>query len=463
MAALETSPDLRHYISIVSRRRRFILAGITICLVATAFFTAYTPPVYESSTVLLVSERRVVVNNMLSSADSYQGLLMSERLARTYSEVLSSKAVSAEMGEDLGLRTPVDKLDSKVSAEPVKDTNLIKVTAQDSNPSMARALAEKTVEVFMKKLKSFESVDGKNVQSAVKVSVVEPASAPIAPVRPKPVVNMVLALVLGTIGSIGTVFAIEYLDVSIRHGDDLEKVAKAPLLGLIPTGESSGGPEVLSKPSSLTAEAYRTLRTNIQYLNFDSSLRKIAITSPGSGEGKTTIASNLAVALTKSGQRVVLISCDLRKPGIHRLFHVPNDVGLSNVLAGDAGFQEIVFHVDDSLRIIPSGPVPPNPAELLGSERMRETLESAAETSDFVLLDCPPVLPVTDAAVVASMVDGFLLISRAGETSRTAVVQAKDSLDKISAKVSGVVLNFFNPSSAYGSHGYYYYYKHADQ
>lgn len=298
---------------------------------------------------------------------------------------------------------------------------------------------------------------------AVRVSVIDPPFIPDAPVSPKPKLNMALALLLGTAGSIGIVLVMEYLDVSIKGPDNLERALGFPVLGSIPVSKSSKqdvrGIEVFSNPTSAASEAFIALRTNLQYLNFDRALKTIAITSAGFGEGKTIIACNLASALAKAGSQVVLISCDLRRPSVREVFHINGERGLSNVLAGQLSFMDVLVPIRKGLNVIAGGPVPPNPPELLGSGRMKELVEQAKRISDFVILDCPPVLPVTDAAVLSALADGFLIVAKAGSTSGISAVKAKGVLEKVSARILGAVLNFADVVSNrdYSEYGYGYY------
>lgn len=210
-------------------------------------------------------------------------------------------------------------------------------------------------------------------------------------------------------------------------------------------------------PKSPVAEAFRTLRTNLQFAGLDEPLRKLLVTSAGPGEGKTTTAANLAVAVAQSGSRVFLIGADLRRPTVHQFFGIPNDIGVTNVLTGVVPWQEALRPTDvDGLYILPSGPVPPNPAELLASERMRSLLDELAEHTDLLILDAPPVIAVTDAGVLSRLVDGTLLVVSVGLTPREIAKAAKEQLERVGARILGIVVNRLNEQSGY----YYYYYHH---
>ncbi|GAB7387955.1 CpsD/CapB family tyrosine-protein kinase [Bacillaceae bacterium] len=208
-------------------------------------------------------------------------------------------------------------------------------------------------------------------------------------------------------------------------------------------------------PKSPVSEAYRTLRTNIQFAGVDREVKSILVTSSAPSEGKSTTIANLAVVLAQAEKRVVLIDADLRKPMIHHFFHCPSMPGLSHLLTGQRKLDEVkIPSFVKGLELIPSGPIPPNPAELLGSQRMRQLLQELSAEYDHVLVDAPPVLAVTDAQLLASQVDGVLLVVHAGKTDKEAAVKAKELLVNVQAKILGVVLN----GRKIKGEGYYYYY-----
>jgi protein-tyrosine kinase len=213
----------------------------------------------------------------------------------------------------------------------------------------------------------------------------------------------------------------------------------------------------LEDPRSPVAEAYRTLRTNLQFAGVAKALRTLVVTSATPSEGKTTTTCNLAVVTAQSGKKVLLIDADLRKPKIHHLFYVSNRIGLTNVLAGQKRLDDAIIPMKEikDLYVLPSGILPPNPAELLGSQAMKELLEGVLEYFDMVLIDSPPVLAVTDAQVLSTITDGVLLVTAAGKVSRDQALKAKQSLEMVGANIVGVVLN---QKKIERDQGYYYYY-----
>ena len=214
----------------------------------------------------------------------------------------------------------------------------------------------------------------------------------------------------------------------------------------------------LSDPKSPVSEAFRTIRTNIMFSSLDAPLKKLLITSPSPNDGKSTIAANLAIVLAQAGKKVLVIDLDLRKPTVHKKFGVENIKGFTNFLLGDAKLEDIVKTVAGipNLYILTSGPLPPNPAELLGSQKMKKILEQLKDEYDVVVIDSPPVIPVTDAALLASIVDGVVLVLSQGQTRIDMAQKAVEQLKNVGARILGTVLNNVNTNG--GSYYYYYYY-----
>jgi capsular exopolysaccharide synthesis family protein len=215
----------------------------------------------------------------------------------------------------------------------------------------------------------------------------------------------------------------------------------------------------IKNPKSLAAEAYRTLRTNIQFSSLDEEIKTIAVTSTQPGEGKSTVISNLAITTAHSGKKVLLIDCDLRKPTIHKKFGVSNQEGLTNLLAKEKSLEEVIKTTNISnFYLLTSGPIPPNPAELLGSKKMKSLLKELDEIFDMVFIDSPPVLAVTDAQILASQCSGVIFVTGYGQSEKQAVVRAKELIDKVGGKILGVVINKI-PAQTKSYYTYNYDYK----
>jgi succinoglycan biosynthesis transport protein ExoP len=294
--------------------------------------------------------------------------------------------------------------------------------------------------------------------------VIQAAIRPLQPVSPDHVRNGLLGLVVGLLLGIGLAFLRERLDDRLRGRMDLEDHIGAPVLAVIPrvaTWKRRGETPLvtINEPRSASSEAFRTLRTSLLFAASQRDARVVMVTSPHAGEGKTATAANLAVVLAQARKRVLLISADLRKPRLHRFFDISNDAGLTSVLIGEAKPWEVVVDVGmEHLKVVPSGPVPGNPAELLGSDAMGRLLSQFREVADFVIIDSAPALVVADALTLAPFVDAALFVADAEHTSRGAVIHARNQLEQVRATIIGAVLNNFDPSKAKSSPYYYSYY-----
>jgi capsular exopolysaccharide synthesis family protein len=301
------------------------------------------------------------------------------------------------------------------------------------------------------------------------LSVVEPAVAPQQAASPRPLLNTLLAAILGLLVALAFAFLIEYLDDTVKSEEDVEAAVALPALGGIGRMKSDKKQRseiyhlvTLLYPRSSIAEAYRTLRTNTEFAMVDAPVRTLLVTSTLPGEGKTTTAGNLAVAFAQAGRRTLLVDADLRKPGIHRLFDLPNAYGLSTLFRSeDASIEQLVNTTEqDRLSVLTSGPLPPNPAELLASKRFTAILHRLREAYDLVVIDSPPLQAVTDAAILASVTDGTIFVIDAGRTRRGAAAQGREALAKAGAHVLGAVMNrlssrvrgdyYYNAYAAYG-------------
>ena len=306
---------------------------------------------------------------------------------------------------------------------------------------------------------NYEQVRLAEAQTSTNVVVSEPATVPSVPISPKTTRNTLLAVVAGILLAAGTVFAIDTLDDTIKNPEELRQKFGLSILGMIASHESPDKPISLAQPRSPVAEAFRALRTNTIFAGVDKPLRRILVTSATPQEGKTTITSNLAVVLAQGERKVALIDADLRRPQIHRKFGLYNRVGLSDLFLLMRPLEALprgVIQVNETMKlaVITSGKLPPNPAELLTSQKMAQFLDLLNQEYDLILIDTPPVLSVTDAAAFASSVDGVILVAKPGVTKLRDFQQALEQLQTVGARVLGVVLNAVDPRSR--KYGYYY-------
>ncbi len=278
------------------------------------------------------------------------------------------------------------------------------------------------------------------------ISVVEQPQVPLAPVGTGTTTTVLVAAAIGAMLAIGAAFLLEYLDDTVKSGEDVRQITQLAALGGVPniSGENLTDKLIaLRQPRSPIAEAYRMVRTNLRFSNIDSPLRTIMVTSPNPAEGKSLTTANLAVVLAQSGQRVILVDADLRRPTQHHIFDLDGQVGLTTILPNPA------LHVSDvwqdtpieNLKVITSGPVPPNPADMLGSKRMGQLIEELRTKAEIVLFDTPPVTAVADVSILVGRLDGVLLVVRCGQTRRASLQQSKEILSTAGAHLLGVVLN----------------------
>lgn len=383
-----------------------------------------------------------------------------------YLDYRRKQAVDELVSKGKEIQRVLDDLKAQVADLDAKAATTTTRPATASSPGAAASSSERDALISQQALFK-QKLDQLGVDSAVtntSASAVAPAEVPRTPVSPRPVRNVLLGFTLGLILGIAAALLLEHLDDSIKSKDDLEVATNGlPVLGMIPSvgsWKNRNETRVIShaEPSSPAAEAYRSLRTSINFLGVDRSMRVIQITSSNASEGKTTTIANLAVALARAGERVVIVNCDLRRPRIHDFFGLPDSVGFTNVFLGEMPISTALQEVpgEANLRLLASGKLPPNPSELLSSPRTEQIFSALKSQNVMVLIDCPPVLPVTDAAVLSSRVDGTVLVASAGSTTGKDLARAFELLRQVGAPIIGTVLNGVSADSGYGyQYGYY--------
>ncbi len=334
----------------------------------------------------------------------------------------------------------------------------IKYNALKREVDISRSLYES----LLKRLKEASLTEGLDVTN---IMVVDPARVPDHPVKPKKLMNILLAIIVGLTLGIGLAFFFEYLDNTIKIPEEVERYLKLPLLGVVGTIKSdSGNPakkEIITytDPRSNIAESFRTIRTNLSFSSPDVDQKRFLITSALPLEGKTIVAANLAITFAQMGKNVLLVDSDLRKPRIHNLFGLNRGAGLSDFLVGKE--SSIKKTKVSGLNVFTCGTIPPNPAELLGSKKMRDFVEKIRENFEVVIFDSPPLLSVTDAAEIAPFLDGVVLVIKAGSTTRPAIQRSIQQLSELNVPIVGCILNdvdFEKEHYYYSPYQYYYQY-----
>ncbi|MDJ0455355.1 polysaccharide biosynthesis tyrosine autokinase [Gordonia amicalis] len=428
------------------------MAGAVLGCVGLAYSLLQTPMYLSTATLYVTS------GSEPNTSSAYQGSLASQQRVASYAELIASDVILRDALDRSGLQMNADEARGALSTSSNPETVLLSISAKDRDPAVAAVLANSVADSMTAYVEQLEQ-PSESSEPLAKVTVVSPAIASQAPVAPRTTRNTLLAIVfgLGLGGLIAT--ARERFDTRIRSGDEVQRSVASPVLAEIPTeGALDSRPVIdFAVGSSRAAEGYRRLRTNLAFVSVDQPPRCILVTSPGPGEGKTTTSLNLAAALAEDGNRVVLVDADLRRPSIARCLGLTGAVGLTNYLRGDGVISDFVQNGPvENLDVLVAGALPPNPAELLGSERAREGIEALRTGYEFVVVDTPPVLPVADAAILAQYVDGVLVVARATRTRSQDLSTAFDSLITANSTPLGVVLN---DVSAHDSRYVYYSYE----
>ncbi|HEX3426903.1 MAG TPA: polysaccharide biosynthesis tyrosine autokinase [Acidimicrobiales bacterium] len=502
--------DLRAFFAVL-RRRWWIVVLVPLLATAAGYAAArsQTPKYSSTSSILLQqSQTASLLDPLAASSDP-------TRVLGDQIRIIGGRQVSSLAAKRLGYP-------ATVTATPSSSVDVIVLSAESSNPQQAAAIVNAYDNAYLAYLASYSASQNAAAQQVVQTQInntqqqvnqlaslspaqaaahsadlaalngrlateqaqlselqasanvdqsdaqiLSPASVPTTPFSPRPLRTAAISLAVGIMLAFGLVLLVDYLDNRIRGKDDLERCTRGlPIMGLIPRVPGWRNAQVsrvvtMEDPTSASAEAYRGLRASIQFLAVDRSLRTIQVTSPSSSEGKSTTLVNLAVTLARAGQRVTVVDCDLRRPRVDQFFNLNSDIGFTTVLLGQTPLSTALQNVpnEPGLRVLPAGDIPPNPSELLAGRRTKEILESVLADADFVLVDSPPVLPVSDAAVIATLVDATILVVNDNATRRKQLSRTLELLGQVDAGVIGTVLNRTEEgASNYKYRGRYYQY-----
>lgn len=531
--------ELNRLLKLFYKRLWLIAVGTLLVTGFTYWLSAINPPVFETSATLFVEQP------VDPRADPVGSISASQQSARSYVLLVTQPSILREVVQELGLKMSVPQLAGKVRAAQIQTSQLVQVTAEDSNPALAQAVANKTAEVFARQttkaaqtkfddakkdldrqiaslekeidqtqaslaalgdpgstrgsdLPPFARIERSRLESKLfrdqilyaillksgedfrlaaarygsPITISAAADLPRSPVRPNVPLNTLLGFLAGLAGSVLVAGAVEYLEDSVDGPEEIEKLARAPIMGdvgTLPLVKGSKDYDLIALDTKAqAAEAFRSLRTNVDFAMGERPRYSLLVTSSIPAEGKTFIASNLAIVIAQAGKSVILVDGDLRHPGVHRAFSTTRDVGLTTALMGKASLQDVLRPTEVSgLRLLLTGPLPPNPSEILNSERTRRALAELKQMADVVILDSPPLLPVTDPSILAGMVDGILLIVDATSAKRSVMAHGCEDLAKVNGRLIGVVVNKIAPQGGYGYYGRYryyyrYYYRYSD-
>lgn len=428
--------ELKDYWLTVRRRWRVVVATLVATLAVAAAVTLQATPQYDSSTRLFVS------TSESDTSSAYTGNLFATQRVASYADLVGSRQLAGQVEDSVGGEVAAEDLRELVEATVVPETVILEITATHPDAEVAARVAQAYAEELQALVSELETPQGES-RALIKATIVDDAEVSDEAVSPQPARNLALAAVLGLLLGMGLAVARELLDTSLTSNDDIADVTDAPILGNIASDDAANlEPRQVLSSATPWAEAFRVLRTNMQYVEVDEEQKVIVMTSSLPGEGKTTTAINLALTTAMAGQRVVLVEADLRRPLVASRLGLDGAVGTTSVLIHKVTLADALQEYGDAgLSVLPCGPIPPNPSELLQSHAMENLLADLRRDFDVIIIDAPPLLPVTDAALLAAQADGAVVVVRHGRTTRDQLQHSVERLEAVDAKALGVVIN----------------------
>ena len=433
---------LKHYVF------AFIIAIVLMVGGILAYDTMIKKPIYQANTTVVIAK----ANESEGLAATISDLSASQKLANTYSEIAKSELVLNRTIEELDLHMSSKELSSSITIKPLENTSIISIAVKDQNATRAATIANGIAKVFAEEVAKIYKLNN--------VSQLSVATTPSAPSNNTMTRDIVLATIIAVLGVAGFAFLRFYLDDSVKHTDDIEKIIGLPVTGSISRNDSklkNGNELIVARaPKSIVSENIKSLRTNLQFTAVDRNLKTILVTSTNAGEGKSFVSSNLAISFAQAGKKVLIIDCDLRKGRLHKVFKMFNNAGLSDLLADNSKNMGRYIRKTsvENLDLITCGTYPPNPSELLASQRNKKVLAGLHNHYDIIILDGAPIGGLADSVILSSLVDEVLIVTKDGVTSKNDLMTTRDALRKVDANIAGIVFNAVNHRSA----KYYSYY-----
>ncbi|WP_081660117.1 polysaccharide biosynthesis tyrosine autokinase [Mycolicibacterium iranicum] len=445
--------NLQDFVKLLRNRWLSVSAIAVVVVIGATAVSLLTTPLYQASTRLFVS---TAAGSSLS--DAYQGSRFSQERVVSYAELLKGGTLAQRTIDKLGLNMSAAQLQENIEASAKPDTVLIDVKVRDASPVRARDLANTLSDEFVVLVRELETPENGATPDA-RVVVEQRATIPADPVVPKTARNIAAGVALGLLLGVGFAVLRDLLDNTVKDRETVESITKTGVVGSIPLDKDRRKQAAISFESdnSSIAEAFRKLRTNLQFLSVDNPPRVIVVTSSMPSEGKSTTAINVALALAEAEHSVVLVDGDMRRPMMHKYLDLVGTVGFSTVLSGGASLEEALQKTRyPGLTVLTSGAIPPNPSELLGSQAARKLLVELQKQFDYVIIDSTPILAVTDAAILAAAADAVLIMARFGHTRRDQLIHAVENLENVGAPLLGAVFTLM-PSRGSSSYSYYNY------
>lgn len=429
--------ELQDYVAILRKRWLTVLLAAVLTTAAAIAYTMLATPIYSAHAQVYVSVRAGD-----TTAELLQGSSFTQSQVKSYTNLATSPRVLDPVIRHLELDTTPEQLEPMIHASAPLDTSLISLRVNHPDPVLASDIANAVAFSLAEEVADLErsGIDS----SPVRISTVRNATPPASPSSPSMTRNVALGLLLGLAAGFGLAVLRQVLDTRVRTTDDVRALSTASVLTTMPHDEATEATPVvvLADPHGARAEAFRRLRTNLQFLDVADSLASLVVTSSLPGEGKSTVAANLAVTLAEAGSRVLLVDADLRRPSVAEYLGLEGGAGLTTVLIGRASIEDVVqAWGPTNLSVLTTGQVPPNPSEMLGSAAMARIVADLTKRYDVVVFDTPPLLPVTDAAILARVTDGAIVVAGANRLHRHDFTEALGSLDAVGARTLGVVVN----------------------
>ena len=429
----------------------FVAVIATAVIGVVIYDTAIKKPMYQANTTVIIAKS----DGADGAAASLNDVNASQKLVSNYSEFAKSESVLNQVIENLNLKTNAKSFSKNLTIKPIDDTSILSITVRNLNPRLSAMIANEIVDVFSKQVVE--------LYPTIKMKQLSVAAVPENPSNNTLTRDIVLAVVVAVAIVGGFAFVKFYLDDTVKHSDDVEKNLGMSTAGSVLKGDSKikkSSDELIVEryPKAIISENIKSLRTNLQFTSVDRDLETILVTSTNAGEGKSFISSNLAVSFAQAGARVLLVDCDLRKGRLHKIFGLTNTEGLSNLLASDLrGLSKYIRPTKtNNLDVITCGTYPPNPSELLASQKNKRLIKILQEHYDIVIFDGVPLAGLADSVILSSLVDETLVVVRDGFTAKTDLAYAKESLDKVGARIAGVVFNMVNQRATKYYSSYYY-------
>lgn len=437
----------------IDKLRYIIIATLVCCLIGGIYTKFLTVPMYKSSTTVILG------SNQEGTGITQSDISINNNLVSTYAEIIKSRRVLEQVQKELNESYTYKELASEISVSSINNTQIIKITVEDNNALNAKIIANLVAKVFTVEVPELYNLDNVHILD-VAIEEDEPYNINVAK-------SSIIGGLLGLVLSSGIFFVIYYFDRTAKSVEQVEEVLQMPILGSVEeTKNLKEELVVATNPKEIISEQIRTIRTNLQFTSADEKIKTILITSSIPSEGKSFISSNLATAFAQNNKKVLIVDCDMRKGRVNKIFKISNRIGLSNLLAykedDEENLEDYVFKTKiDNLYIIPRGKVPPNPSELLNSQKTAKLISLLSEIFDYIIFDGPPVNGLSDSLIMSDFVDRTIVVTSLNSAPIELLESTKKMLTNVNAKVAGVIVN--RVPRRKGSGKSYYYYENTEE